>query len=45
MAIGVIFLIVACICFFVKGAGVNTGQIDLMNVGFGFVCLAVIAGV
>ena len=31
----VICYVVAAVCFFVKGLGVNTGQIDLMNIGFG----------
>jgi hypothetical protein len=38
----VIFLVIACVCFFVKGAGINTGQIELMDVGFGFVVLSLL---
>ena len=42
MSVKLVCLIIAAVCFFVKGAGVNTGQVDLMNIGFGFVVLSVI---
>jgi hypothetical protein len=38
----IIFIVIACICFFVKGAGINTGQVDMMNVGFGSLTLSLL---
>ena len=34
--------VAAAICFFVKGAGLHTGQIDLMNIGFGLVTVGMV---
>ncbi len=32
----------ATVCFFLKGGNVRMGQVDLMNIGFGFVMLGMI---
>ncbi|GAK53033.1 hypothetical protein U14_04292 [Candidatus Moduliflexus flocculans] len=34
--------VIAAICFFVKGAGLHTGQFDLMNIGFGFITVGML---
>ena len=36
--------LLAAICFFIKGFGVDTGRIDLMNIGFGLITLGVLFG-
>jgi hypothetical protein len=42
MSIKTLCFVGAVICFFLKGLGVSTGRVDLMNIGFGLVVLGVI---
>ncbi len=42
LALRVILLLIAAICFFIRGIGVNTGQVDMVAMGFGFVALSFI---
>ena len=45
MAIATIFLVCSAICFGIRFAGINTGQIDTMAGGWLFIVLAALAGV
>ena len=42
VTIRIVCFIAAAICFFLKGAGVPVGQIDLTNIGFGLVTVGMI---
>jgi hypothetical protein len=37
-----ILLVCALVCFAIKGLGIPTGQIDLMNIGFALVVASLI---
>ncbi len=43
MTVTVVLLILAAICFFVRGLAVKTGQIDLGYIGWGLVICAVLS--
>jgi len=43
MTVEFVCFVLAAICFFIKGLGVNTGRVDLMNIGFGLVMVGVLA--
>lgn len=42
MSIHILFLIVAVLCFLLKGFGVNTGRVDLWPIGWAFVVASLI---
>jgi len=42
MSVHVLFLVVAVICFLIKGFSVNTGRVDLWPTGWAFVVAALL---
>ena len=44
MSVKIVLWFIAMVCFFVKGCGVNTGQVDLFNIGCGFVMAGLLFG-
>jgi hypothetical protein len=34
-----VFFTAAAVCFILKGVGLHTGQVDLMNIGFGLLTI------
>ncbi len=44
LTVRLVCFLLAAICFFLKGLGIATLRVDLMNIGFGFVILGVIFG-
>lgn len=44
LSVSVVCLLLALICFVLKGLSVPTGRVDLMNIGFAFVVASVLFG-